>query len=135
MTKTAKTRPPEVWSISLQEMIEANAGAGTSPHITDSGFWLDDIDEHGIWYAALQAIDDSNDKAPLIALLSKEQPPQSICRHLADLLERHDLRKRRKRGPQPIPSYDRSYKNVVLELAIMEVREWPAPGSVDTHSS
>lgn len=72
-------------------------------------------------WGALQAVDASNDKSPLIAVLNKKQPPLTICRHLADLLNRHNFCKRQNRGPKTVPSYERFETNSKFEAAIMEV--------------
>jgi hypothetical protein len=76
------------------------------------------------WIAALQAIDQRQDKGPLLRLLLSEKPmPRAVRYHLADLLERYNL----KRPPraQRQPSYDMTMQNQRLDLARTAVRERP----------
>jgi hypothetical protein len=109
----------------MVDLMEEDAGKGTSTEITDCAFWLDDIDQHADWYNALQAIDRDGDKAPIIRLLSTKAPPASISAHLADLLERYDLVPRRTTGPKPTATYDRSERMIDLESAVIEVSQRP----------
>ena len=64
-----------------------------------------------------------------MALLRGEgELPHSIRRHIADLLERYQLKRRPRK--QRTPSYERTMKDVAMDLAIAEVRERPAGLSV-----
>ena len=76
------------------------------------------------WIAALQAIDQRQDKGPLLRLLISDTPISPAVRyHLADLLERYNLKRppRRKREP----SYQMTRQNQALDLALTEMRERP----------
>lgn len=86
-------------------------GRGTSEAMHDAAFWLGD--EFDPWVAALEAIDQLGDKKPLMALLNSEHDlPQAARGHLANLLDRYQLKK--KRGGQSTPSYDRSPAEAAL---------------------
>jgi hypothetical protein len=109
--------------------LERDAGRGVSTKLEDRAFWLDDIDQHPGWYRALVALDKRGDKSALVALLRGEgELPPSIRRHIADLLERYQLKRRA--GKQRTPSYDLTPTEAALALAIAEVRERPAKMSV-----
>jgi hypothetical protein len=123
MTKAHQKKPD--LRAAINELMMADAGLGVSTNIEDRAFWLDDVDQQGDWYEALQNLDTTGDKGPLLRLLRAKAPPESVCLHLADLLERHDLVQRNTTGPKPVPSYDRSQKMSVLEAAILDVRSRP----------
>jgi hypothetical protein len=85
------------------------------------GFWLpwDGLRQH--WIAAFEALDARGEKRPLIELLTSDQKlPKDMRTYLADLLDRHELKK--SRGRQRIPAYDRSHAEALLEMAAMGVR-------------
>jgi hypothetical protein len=102
--------------------LEAEMGEGVSTKPTDRACWLDDIDDNGRWYNALHDIDWHDDKTALLALLrSDEEIPASIRGHLAEMLERYNLRRRQ--GRQRTPSYDRTSSTAPLEWAKRAVRD------------
>ena len=86
-----------------------------------TGFvWLHDTKEHAAWYEALVAIDYHDEKEPLIKLLKSGQPvPASIAFYFGDLLERHQL-KRRKARPRT-PAYERTPEQIKLIAAVTQV--------------
>ena len=87
------------------------SGRGLSTAMHDVAFWLDD--EFDPWVAALEAIDKHGKKAPLLDLLNSEHDmPREARRHLAHLLDRYQLKK--KRGGQSTASYDMSDAEVTL---------------------
>jgi hypothetical protein len=86
----------------------------------DRAFWLD-LGRHKYWIEAFETIDKRGDKAPLLELLkSKSDLPRDVRWYLADLLARHQLKK--KRGAQATPAYDRTDVEAVLIWAIDDVR-------------
>jgi hypothetical protein len=105
----------------LEKALEASAGRGLSQSISDNAFWLDDDDRNRPWYEAFAAIDRKRNKQPLLDLLRSKKPTEVACWHLADLLDRHQLRK--KRGAQTTPAYDRTPREAFLEMAIVAVRD------------
>jgi hypothetical protein len=67
----------------------------------------EDIDTmNRFWYQALEELDKKGDKRQLVSLLRSGRPSDVISFHIADLLERHELGK--KRGRPRVPSYDMS---------------------------
>ena len=100
-------------------------GYGKRPFL-DRAFWLDIEPSSEPWIAALAALDASGDKQPLVRLLEAGQPPQEICVYLADLLKRHQLK--RKRGNQATPLYDLSKKDQEISFAVIEMRRLHAGG-------
>jgi hypothetical protein len=58
------------------------------------------------WYRALEELDKKGDKRQLVSLLRSGRPSDVVSFHIADLLERYDLGK--KRGRPRVPSYDMS---------------------------
>lgn len=89
------------------------AGKGVSDRLVDRAFWLPY--EYDDWFIALEAIDRRDDPAPLLALL-KPLVPAAVHPHLVDLFARKKLRRIRKRGVHPTPSYDRTVVEAKLEL-------------------
>jgi len=92
--------------------------------LVDRAFWLGDESTAHLdpWITALEAIDKQGDKGPLMALLKSERDlPHDVRIYLADLLARHQLKK--KRGAESVPAYDRTDAEAMLELAIKDVRE------------
>jgi hypothetical protein len=75
------------------------------------------------WIDALLKVDRNNDVAPLVSLLrSSSTPlPQDGRRHIADMLERYRLV--RKRGGRQTPSYDRSLTEARLIWARDAIRK------------
>jgi hypothetical protein len=90
------------------------------PDILDrAAWWLPANDEDPRclededWLLALACIDETGDKAPLVALLKSDVPLPSIPREwIADLLDRYELS--RKRGKPRVPIYDRSESETAL---------------------
>jgi hypothetical protein len=73
------------------------------------------------WINALVAIDARRDNTDLVALLKSDKTIPGHARwHIADLLERHQLTRRR--GGQATPSYDKSKQDMYLSWAADEVR-------------
>jgi hypothetical protein len=64
----------------------------------------EDIDR--FWYQALEELDKKGNKRQLVSLLRSGRPSDVVSFHIADLLERYELRK--KRGRPRVPSYDMS---------------------------
>jgi hypothetical protein len=117
----------------IERLSRRDAGMGSSDKIVDCATWLPDVDQNAGWYEALAAIDGRRqdkapqDKAPLLALLrSDSELPATVRHHLADLLERHELRRRR--GGQQVPSYDRSDAEAALHSAISQARDYVQNG-------
>jgi hypothetical protein len=97
-----------------------DAGKGISPRIHDRKWWLPDRPDP--WLEAIETVDRRGDKAALIALLkSGEVPTPEQLKHLADLLERHQLT--RWQGQQATPSYDVTKDEQQLHRAVKEVRD------------
>jgi hypothetical protein len=116
-------RPPK-W---LENWAQKDVGKGVSDEILDRAFWLDDDCHDHAWLRALDAVDRRGDKAPLLKLLRSEAELTPTVRHyLTDLLERHNLRRRR--GGQQTPAYDRSLREGRICLALAEVREYVQSG-------
>jgi hypothetical protein len=75
------------------------------------------------WYEALEDIDKrGNNESLLKLILSDREMPRDFRYHLWDLLDRHDLKK--KRGRPRLPSYDRSLAEVRVFWAISYVRKY-----------
>jgi hypothetical protein len=84
--------------------------------------WRDSDPAHDCWLYAFEAIDQRNNKGPLLELLrSGRELPAEARRHLADLIDRYQLKK--KKGRSPTPEYERPFSVVRLEWAVEEVRE------------
>lgn len=114
---------PKVPDPELEQMLERDADKGMSTALADTAFWLPDIDDpdSAAWYAAFEAVDKHGDKTALLALLGAgKQPPLTVLPHLRDLLERYNLKRRR--GKQRTPSYNRTSRQAMMELALASVR-------------
>lgn len=74
------------------------------------------------WLKALEDIDQRNDVTQLVTLLRQVNfpIPDDARIHLADLLSRYQLK--RKRGAQKTPSYERTETDIALDEADFEVR-------------
>jgi hypothetical protein len=109
----------------LVALMDKYAGDGVSTAIEDRAFWLDDgygNVEGGEWLRAIARIDESGDKAALIALLKSDEPLPPVARQwIADLLSRYEL-KRKRRGRPRTPNYDRSDAEALLLLAMQRYR-------------
>jgi hypothetical protein len=119
----AKRRKPDPDFIDpwLLEAAEKDAGLGVSTHFLDRAFWLPEYGPDAPWYIALEKLDSSGDKKPLLDLFKSDQELSPIIRHhIADLLERYTLK--RPAGKQATPSYDFSGTNVRLWLKIDAMR-------------
>jgi hypothetical protein len=91
-------------------------GRGTSEAMHDIAFEFDP------WMGALEAIDKLGDKKPLIALLNSELDlPRKARGHLANLLDRYQLKK--KKGGQSTPTYDSSPAEATLALDVEAVNK------------
>jgi hypothetical protein len=96
---------------------DAELGYGPSTNPADNNFWANGDAEYCRWCRAFENIDRYGDKTELLALLLEGD---LVHRHLADLLDRYELR--RKRGKPRTPSYDRSYRMQYLEMAVVQAR-------------
>ncbi|MCC3245445.1 hypothetical protein LG047_08940 [Methylocystis sp. WRRC1] len=94
--------------------------------IADRAFWLDEIDDPQVreWIVACEAIDQRGETAPLLMAL-RQCIPAAAFRHVADLFDRYELKKRR--GRPRCPSYDLSAQEARLACAIAEVEDALAP--------
>lgn len=95
-------------------------GVGVSTALLDRAFWLPDDPTLIRWVAALEAIDRSDDHDPLLALLKEVVPPTAFP-HVADLFARKKFRRVGARGRHPVPSYERTTAEALLELAEQKV--------------
>jgi hypothetical protein len=100
-------------------------GKGVSDRLVDRAFWLPY--EYDDWFLALEAIDQRDDPAPLLALL-KPLVPAAVYPHLVDLFTRKKLRRVGKRGVHPTPSYDRTVVEAKLDWAKEDYDELVAGG-------
>jgi len=89
---------------------------GRSTDIRDTASWLASDQNNQDVCAALQAYDGGGDKAELVAQLKSMGEP---FLHLGDLLERYDLVRVKRRTP----TYQRSWRNARLEMAVADVRQ------------
>jgi hypothetical protein len=111
-----KGSPPDMSEDELNE----TKGMGTSDRLLDYAYWLDDPSIND-WLMAFDDVDKGRDNGRLLDLLKSEHDlPREARIYLADLLERHQLKK--KRGAQSVPAYDRTYTELRLSLAIEDVR-------------
>ena len=111
------TRPPAFLKKREQ------TGAGVSNALSDRAFWLDPATLNGDLLHALLKIDHKNDKSQLLTLLRSEDFKMTRTErwYLADLLERHELKK--PRGRPRSPAYERSSSEALLELGVMRANE------------
>jgi hypothetical protein len=86
--------------------------------------WLFPGGELQPWLDALRLIDGCGDKAQLVKLLTSNVAiPAEARQHLADLLERYQLKLQRGgRGGRRTPSYDLPHHVVQLDAAVRIVR-------------
>jgi hypothetical protein len=115
---TGERRIKEKPDPELEKMLKEDAGKGVSTALYDTAFWIDHDDPGWSWYLAMEDIDKRGNKTALLALL--RQQPEPHFHHLADLLERYTLK--HKPGRRRTPSYDRTAKQALLELAIPKIR-------------
>jgi hypothetical protein len=89
-----------------------------------SHHWLHPGGKLQPWIDALRAIDQRGDKSELVELLKSDVTiPADARQHLADLLERHNLKLRQGgRGGRTTPSYDLPHGVVQLDYAVQVVR-------------
>lgn len=87
--------------------------------------WRDIGQNDRAWIAAFEAFDTHGDKGPLLHLLKSTGLLRDF--YLADLLERHQFKK--KPGHQATPAYDTTDKELDLDLAKKAVREKVNNGS------
>jgi hypothetical protein len=79
------------------------------------------------WIKAFEDIDQRDDQTHLVELLQARFPvTDDVYWHLADLLTRRQLKK--KRGAQKTPSYERTDTDVALDEADGQVRELISQG-------
>jgi hypothetical protein len=105
--------------MSEDEMNETK-GMGLSDRLLDYASWLDDpsINDR---LMAFDDVDKGRGNGRLLDLLKSEHDlPHQARFYLADLLERHQLKK--KRGAQSVPAYDRTDTEQRLIMAIEDVR-------------
>jgi hypothetical protein len=108
--------PPD-WSDDENDTL----GIGISARLVDRAFWLGNDTSLDCWVTAFDDVDKRGDKGRLLDLLKSEHDlPREARFYLADLLARHELKK--KRGGQSVPAYDRSDTEQRLILAIEDVR-------------
>ena len=116
-------KPTPAEQAELDRLLEEHAGEGVSHDPDDYAFWLPESQSKSPVLRAISEFDYSCDKAPLLKLLRSQDRdltyPDRVW--LADLLERHDLVKRK--GRPPIPAYDRSPEAVKLEWAELDYRQ------------
>jgi hypothetical protein len=118
--------PPDM---SEDEMNETK-GMGLSDRLLDYAFWLDDPSLND-WLMAFDDVDKGRGNGRLLDLLKSEHDlPHQARFYLADLLERHQLKK--KRGAQSVPAYDRTYAEQRLIIAREDVRSRESRESVET---
>lgn len=87
----------------------------------DRAYWLDIEPVTEPWISALEAIDARGDKAALLGLLvSDRELPHDARVYLADLLERHQFK--RKQGHQATPLYGLSRDDQLLYCAVTEMQ-------------
>jgi hypothetical protein len=94
--------------------------------VSHRAYWLNDDQRQRIcpWIDALEQIDKWGDKGPLTALLRGSEPvPNEVGVYLADLLERHELRRNRHRPRTPLYDWSTADSRLIL-----------AKESVDTYS-
>jgi hypothetical protein len=100
--------------------------------IVDRAFWLgkedDPTDPINAWALAVEAIDQRGDKSPLMKLLRSADPlPPEGRAFIADLLDRHELKKKTLGRPR-LPIYDRSLIEAVLLIGIQRIQEYREKG-------
>ena len=124
--------PDEPITPEMEALYKAHAGEGVSDAVADRAPWLLDPDTGGWivgieWITAIEAIDKRGDKTPLLALLKSQHDLSPEVRfYLADLLERHELKKPPHRPRTP--AYDRTAADAALELAVRRVRDYKSGG-------
>jgi hypothetical protein len=119
VTKRRKSETDE-----LERLMREHAGKGISNQFVDLLYWVakNPGPAERRWLEALSDVDVYGDKSKLLELLrSGEELSPGIRCHVADLLERYELKGRR--GRQRTPSYDRTPIQWALEVAIERVRE------------
>src|ERR1039458_2821783 len=125
---------PPAW---LAQRAARGAGKGLSKDVSDRAFWLNIDDDTCRWITTLEAVDADREVAPLIAMLRSDRPMSAQARwHVADLLERHQLKC--PPGRQRTPSYDRTELQARFESATAEWREQEQSrklGPLRTHRS
>jgi hypothetical protein len=91
-------------------------------------FLIEDIDDENLeWCEAFHLLDRYGDKSVLLNLLREvatgisAPPSPGILWHLADLLDRHQLK--RWPGKRRTPSYNRTAKEYYMYQAVRQVRE------------
>jgi hypothetical protein len=118
----APQNPPE-W---LLAAAKEDTGRGVSDDLLDRAFWLPDHADTDVWVKAFQAVDRDGDIAKLCLELRSDRPLSAATRaHLADLLERYQLKP--KVGRRRTPAYDRTALQALLEMAEQDWREQPKP--------
>jgi hypothetical protein len=116
------TKHPKSETDELERLLREHAGKGISNQFVDLLYWAANPDPtERPWLEALSDVDVYGDKRKLLELLrsGKELSPGVRC-HVADLLERYELKRRH--GRQQTPSYDRTPWQWAFETAIERVR-------------
>jgi hypothetical protein len=116
----------------MEAMVARDAGAGIDmPRWArgERGAAIDDRDFR--WLYALNELERHGNKAQLLKLLTSDaEMSPNVRRHLADLIDRHELKRRP--GRQPAPSYDLPPEHVAILRGVALVRASVAGGmSVD----
>jgi hypothetical protein len=124
----------------LERLLREHVGEGISDKFVDLLYWAVNPDPRSRrWLEALSNVDVYGDKSKLLELLrSGEELSPDIRYHIADLLERYELKRRR--GRQQTPSYDRTPGQWALEVAVERVREdvragMSVPAAIDKNAA
>jgi hypothetical protein len=119
---TIKQKPRKSTSTNVE--VEKRVGRDGKPYIPSARAFRfgDDYSTVDPWIDALEALDKDGNKAELIGLMKSRYPlPREIRPHIADLLERYELK--RPVGPPRKPSYTMSETDIALSIADVEVNE------------
>lgn len=124
--KTAEAgQATEADRIAVERLLDAHSQEGLEnmSSIAERAFWHGEKDL--AWYETLEAIDKRCDKQPLLRLLRSKFPmSQTVREHLANLLERHDLKAvKRGKGRPRTASYDLTPVRAVRLLVMEEIKE------------
>jgi hypothetical protein len=93
--------------------------------IANRNFWSDVDPLTARWLVACEAVDKRGDIQPLLEQLQACVPAEALP-YVQDLLKR--LTVKGKRGRRPTPLYERSRTNILLWIAVEEVRQLQKAG-------